>query len=261
MAWATGVAVALAAALTFFFAAAPALAQGPTCQFVLGFKALHDLDPADVGDCVDNQGYAANGDAVQHTTKGLLAWRKADNTAAFTNGTWTWVLGPQGLQKRPNGQRFPWEANPQGLPLVPPPDLPAADLGGKAIVVHLAAQSLTAYDHGKVALSTPVTTGRPYLATLEGESTIFRRESPYLFISPWPEGSPYWYPPSWVTWALEFRTGGYFLHDAPWEPDGAYGPGSQDGPYASHGCVHVPHAAMQFLWTWASNGTPVIVEQ
>jgi hypothetical protein len=95
-------------------AAIPAAAEG--CQYVLGFKALHDLDPGDTGDCVENQSFAANGDALEHTAKGLMAWRKADNWTAFTNGNQTWINGPSGLQSRLNTQRFGWEANPDGLP-------------------------------------------------------------------------------------------------------------------------------------------------
>jgi len=79
------------------------------CQFTLGFKTLHDLDPGDVGNCTGNQTWAANGDATQPTDRGLLTWRKADNYTAFTNGTWTWVNGPFGLQRRLNVERFVWE--------------------------------------------------------------------------------------------------------------------------------------------------------
>lgn len=79
------------------------------CQFVLGFKTLHDLDAADIGDCSENQSFQPNGDAQQHTTKGLLAWRKADNWTAFTNGYKTWINGPAGLVNRLNTDRFPWE--------------------------------------------------------------------------------------------------------------------------------------------------------
>lgn len=103
-------------------APAPALAQSaPDCEFILGFATLHSLDPADVGDCTDNQAFAANGDAQQHTTDGLMAWRKADNWTAFTNGYWTWINGPNGLAKRLNTQRFSWEANPDSLPLADAP--------------------------------------------------------------------------------------------------------------------------------------------
>src|SRR6185437_12780780 len=59
---------------------------------------------------------AANGDAQQHTTKGLLAWRKADNWTAFTDGYRTWINGPDGLVKRLNADRFPWEHDGGSLP-------------------------------------------------------------------------------------------------------------------------------------------------
>jgi len=93
-------------------AAPSAHAQQAGCQFVLGFKALHDLNPSDVGECIDNQTSQPNGDAQQHTNKGLMAWRKADNWTAFTNGYKTWINGPSGLQNRLNSDRFPWEKDP-----------------------------------------------------------------------------------------------------------------------------------------------------
>ena len=89
----------------------------PACRFVLGFAALHDAIPSIVGDCLeDEQHNAANGDGLQHTTNGLLVWRKADSFTAFTDGYRTWVDGPNGVQERLNTQRFGWEANPAGLP-------------------------------------------------------------------------------------------------------------------------------------------------
>jgi hypothetical protein len=63
-----------------------------------------------VGQCIDNQGFAPNGDAVQHTSGGLLVWRKADNWTAFTDGNSTWINGPNGIQSRLNTDRFEWEA-------------------------------------------------------------------------------------------------------------------------------------------------------
>ncbi|MCL4544731.1 MAG: L,D-transpeptidase, partial [Chloroflexi bacterium] len=83
--------------------------------------------------------------------------------------------------------------------------------------------------------------------------------SPYVFISPWPKSSPFWYPRSKVKWVMHFHSEGYFIHDAPWEPNSVYGPGSENGPDASHGCVQVPHTAMKFLYTWTPNGTTVVI--
>ncbi|GEM_PF-3370943 len=104
--------------------AVPVTAQTstPACDFILGFKTLHELVPADVGGCLDNQAFAANGDALQHTTGGLLVWRKADNWTAFTNGYMTWINGPTGLVSRLNSERFPWEeaAAPSPTPVAAP---------------------------------------------------------------------------------------------------------------------------------------------
>lgn len=84
------------------------------CTFTLGFKALRDQIPGIVGDCREDEWHnAENGDGLQQTTGGLLVWRKADNWTAFTNGSTTWINGPEGLASRPNsGPLFSWEAPP-----------------------------------------------------------------------------------------------------------------------------------------------------
>lgn len=101
-----------------------------TCQFILGFQTLHNLIPNIVGDCLENEHFnPQNGDALQLTTGtntdgsvgGELVWRKADNFTAFTDGFNTWVNGPFGLQMRLNSERFFWETNPEGLPIIPTP--------------------------------------------------------------------------------------------------------------------------------------------
>jgi lipoprotein-anchoring transpeptidase ErfK/SrfK len=130
----------------------------------------------------------------------------------------------------------------------------------KAVVVRLGSQTLTAYRDGKPILRTPVTTGRPALPTPVGSYAIQFRASPYVFTSPWPPGNVYYYPPTPVTWAMDFYDGD-FLHDDPGEPSDAFGAGSEYGPYASHGCVHVPHDAMAFLYNWLPVGARVIVAQ
>jgi hypothetical protein len=87
-----------------------------SCSFVLGFKALHDLIPEVVGNCLEDQRtHPETGDALQQTANGVLIWRRADNWTAFTDGSTTWVNGPTGLQARPNGDRFPWEGGPPAV--------------------------------------------------------------------------------------------------------------------------------------------------
>jgi lipoprotein-anchoring transpeptidase ErfK/SrfK len=128
---------------------------------------------------------------------------------------------------------------------------------GKLILVSLSRQVLTAYQDGTPVLTTYVATGRPALPTPPGVYHIFAKYSPYKMISPWPYGSPYWYPPSWTNWAMEFAGGGYFIHDAPWRS--WYGPGANlyNG---THGCVNVPYSPMSFLWGWTPMGTTVVVQ-
>ncbi len=108
------IAVIVAASLSFgFLFSVPANAAD--CQFVLGFKALHNMIPAVVGDCKTNEYHNPdNGDGLQETTGangkgGLLVWRKSDNWTAYTDGYWSWVNGPYGLQRRLNAERFTWE--------------------------------------------------------------------------------------------------------------------------------------------------------
>jgi lipoprotein-anchoring transpeptidase ErfK/SrfK len=128
------------------------------------------------------------------------------------------------------------------------------------IVVHLATQQLVAYQNGCPMLRTPITTGRAALPTFRGTFHIYYKAAQYHMISPWPLGSPFYYPPTWVADAMEFIGNGTFIHSADWEPADAYGPGSEDGPYASHGCVHVIDGPLQQLYDWAAIGATVVVE-
>lgn len=131
---------------------------------------------------------------------------------------------------------------------------------GKVITISLSLQEMVFYQDGCVVKATAVSTGRPQLRTPTGTFHIFNKQSPFQFISPWPKSSPFYYYPSWVSWVMEFAGGGYFIHDAPWESPGAYGPGSEDNPFAaSHGCVHVPTPVMQWAYSWTPDGTPVII--
>jgi hypothetical protein len=107
----------------------PTSAEG--CEFVLGFKAIHDLIPDVVGECVVPEHHnPENGDGLQETTGvdgkgGLMVWRKADNWTAYTDGYRTWINGPNGLQMRLNTERFPWEAEPVAAAPTAPTPTPA----------------------------------------------------------------------------------------------------------------------------------------
>lgn len=87
----------------------PPRVHGVDCEFRFGFKELYDLIPATVGQCLENEEYNVSGDSFQRTTNGLLVWRKADNRTTFTDGSWTWIHGPDGLEKKRNSDRFVWD--------------------------------------------------------------------------------------------------------------------------------------------------------
>ena len=118
--------------------ATPALAAG--CQYILGFKTLHADLGLTVANCLDDQTFAANGDALQHTAHGLLVWRKADNVTAFTDGYHTWIDGPAGIELRLNNQRFSWESD-AGAPGTTLLSTPVADVPALPYVTALLART------------------------------------------------------------------------------------------------------------------------
>lgn len=85
------------------------------CHFAEDFAQLRDMIGHHiVGDCSWNERVNhANGDRYQATgsgfQSGMMVWRQADGRVMWTDGSHTWILGPDGLQKRINWQRFPWE--------------------------------------------------------------------------------------------------------------------------------------------------------
>ena len=134
----------------------------------------------------------------------------------------------------------------------------------KRIVVDLAHQRLTAYDGSTRFLTTLVTTGNPALPTPVGVFPILAKYSPFTFVSPWPPGSEYYYPPATANYALLFDNRGYYVHDAPWRS--VFGPGTNTSVgtpgqnyTGTHGCVNVPLAAEAQLFNWATVGTVVQV--
>ena len=142
---------------------------------------------------------------------------------------------------------------------------PTPTAAGKEIIVSLSRQWMWAYQNGVQVYNSPVMTGRPALPTPTGTYHVFSKLHPTWFTSPWPPGSPYWYPPTYINYALEWRAGGFFLHDSWWHS--VYGPGTNGWHYdpqfgwqwGTHGCVAMPLSAAAWLYNWAPIGTLVQV--
>lgn len=141
----------------------------------------------------------------------------------------------------------------------------ARDLPAKMIVVSTEKQWAWMYQDGNPVYNTPVTTGGPELPTDHGVFHIYLKVSPFVFHSPFPPSSPYYYNPTPISYWMPFD-GQEGLHDAWWRPN--FGPGSNYQPtdlgggrtiLGTHGCVNMPLAAARFVWDWAPVGTTVVV--
>jgi hypothetical protein len=134
-------------------------------------------------------------------------------------------------------------------------------LADKHILISISKEALWAYQGNKLFLYTLVTNGGPDTPTLPGIFHVQGKVNGMVFHSPWPKGSPLWYPDSPTSYALLYNpNGGYYLHDAPWR--GNFGPGSNSvagtpgGSYTgTHGCTNVPLDVMAKLFAWADEGT------
>ena len=142
---------------------------------------------------------------------------------------------------------------------------PSPTAAGKEIIVSLSRQWVWAYQNGVQVFNSPVMTGRPTLATPTGTYHVFLKLHPTTFTSPWPPGSPYWYPPTYINYALGWRAGGFFLHDSWWHS--VYGPGTNGWHYdpkfgwqwGTRGCIAMPLSAASWLYYWTPIGTLVQV--
>jgi hypothetical protein len=91
--------------------ASPAHARAVSpCGFSDGFQALREQIGAEiVGDCLYPPQAVAGGNVEQRASGGLLVWEKRTNLVAFTDGHQTWLMGPNGVERRLNAEQFEWE--------------------------------------------------------------------------------------------------------------------------------------------------------
>jgi lipoprotein-anchoring transpeptidase ErfK/SrfK len=138
---------------------------------------------------------------------------------------------------------------------------------GKALVISLKEQAMRVYNQGKLVNSFYVTTGRPDRPTPPGVWWVEDKLSPTVFKAGVPPGSPDWYPDTPINYAMQYHSGGYFLHDSWWRDD--YGPGT-NYPHAdssgdsfsfqgSHGCVNISPGNAAWLYSYVDMNTSVII--
>jgi hypothetical protein len=119
---------------------------------------------------------------------------------------------------------------------------------GTVLMVSFVEQAMRFYKDGKLIRAFYVTTGRVERPALPGRWTVQNRQSPTMFKSTDPPGSPYWYPDTPIQYAILYHWGGFFVHDAWWRVN--FGPGTQFPHYdvggdetfsgnGSHGCINL----------------------
>jgi zinc/manganese transport system substrate-binding protein len=100
--------------------AAPAAAQN-ACQLSGTFALLQSQIPDRVGTCSGAQLDSPElGETTQPTTNGVLVYHTIDQVVSFSDGSsQVWVLDPNGQEQvRGRHERFAWEFNGDGFPLV-----------------------------------------------------------------------------------------------------------------------------------------------
>ncbi len=137
-------------------------------------------------------------------------------------------------------------------------------MSGKVIVISLREQTARFYDNGKMVYWTYITSGRPERPSPPGLHYAMEKDYHIEFKSSDPPGSPLWYAPTAINYAILYANYGYFIHDAWWRYK--FGPGSNLphwDPLAfnggSHGCVNVPEDNMVWVYNWTPVGAPIVI--
>ena len=135
---------------------------------------------------------------------------------------------------------------------------------GKVVVVSLREQTARFYQNGKMVFWSYVTTGNIDTPSVPGLNYAMQKLRHTMFVSPDPPGSPLWYAPTPINYAIEYALYGYFLHDAWWRAEfGPYtnlphwDPAAFNG--GSHGCVNFPLNEMGTVYDWVDIGTPILL--
>ncbi len=137
----------------------------------------------------------------------------------------------------------------------------------QVIIVSFTEEALRLYDNGKLVKAFLITAGRPELPPVPGLWTPLWRLTNTVFKSPYPPGSPYWFPDTPINYAILYHQGGYYLHDSWWRND--YGPGTQfyhidssgnvSADYGTHGCVNLAESDAQWLYNNTSYDTKIVM--
>lgn len=139
---------------------------------------------------------------------------------------------------------------------------------GKVIVVSLSEQAMRVYQDGQLITAFHVVTGMPGHPSLPGTWWIESRQTNITFTSGKKPGQDGYYPPTPIPYAMQYHSGGYYIHESWWRSE--YGPykqfphidygGTSFAYEGSHGCVNMSDVNIQWLYNFASvTSTKIII--
>jgi len=131
-----------------------------------------------------------------------------------------------------------------------PPTVCSSNTRSQLILVNITQQHMWACQGPEQVYDTPVTTGAYQNGDVTPTGTwhIYAKQTNTNLVGPgWNDFVNYWMP---------FYSD-YGFHDASWQTFPFGGP--EYSTQGSHGCVHVPLAAMAWLYNWSSIGTTVTI--
>ncbi len=138
---------------------------------------------------------------------------------------------------------------------------------GTVLMVSQPESALRMYKDGKLVKSFTVTLGRVELPIVPGVWPVLNRLSPTTFKSPYPKGSPYYYDPTPIHYAIQYHWGGYFVHDSWWRAD--YGTGTQfphidatgnnSASNGSHGCINMQLDEAGWVYSNTDFDTQIVI--
>lgn len=136
------------------------------------------------------------------------------------------------------------------------PDYELGRVQGKYVEVDLSSQRLYLISDQTIDLVTSVSTGKWSTPTPIGEFTIKNH-----IRTAWSNRFKL-YMPFWM--AIKKETGeydGYGIHGLPYWPGGFVEGESHIGQPASHGCIRVGSAHVQYVYDWVTDGTKVFIHE
>jgi len=121
---------------------------------------------------------------------------------------------------------------------------------GKYIDVGISKQLMTIFENGVQVNQFKVSTGKVGMATPLGEYKVLRKETNHWSVK----------YKLWMPYSMNF-TGGYYIHELPYWPNGYREGESHLGRRVSHGCVRLGIGPAKYVFDWADIGTPIYIHQ